>query len=66
MENYRFGIGDIVTRDGSDEHEVIIADDGFNVIRVRCIKAPEMPWAVVGDEEDNLSRRYQLVRSLRG
>ena len=34
MENYRFGIGDIVTRDGSDEHEVIIADTPDNIVPI--------------------------------
>jgi len=53
--------GDIVSRDGSDRHEVIIGEDGFGQIRVRCIKAPEMPWAKINDVEDNLARRYQLI-----
>ena len=62
LDDYKFKKGDIVTRDGSDEHEVIIVDDGFNTIRVKCIKSPDMPWTSIGDEEDNLTRRYQLVR----
>jgi len=56
-----FKAGDIVTRDGSDRHEIIIGQDGWDIIRVKCIKAPNVPWAKVGDEEDNLARRYILV-----
>lgn len=56
-----FEVGDIVSRDGSDRHEVIIGEDEWPTIRVRCIKAPDMPWTSVGVEEDNLARRYQLI-----
>jgi len=56
-----FKVGDIVTRDGSDRHEVIAAEDDFRTIKVKCIKAPDMPWAKIGDEEDNLARRYSLI-----
>lgn len=57
----QFQVGDIVTRDGTDEHEVIEADDDL-CIRVRCTKAPREPWTEVGEEEFNLARRYELVR----
>ena len=57
----RFEIGDIVSRDGTDEHEVIGEDDGLTM-RVRCIKPSREGWCEVGDEEINLSRRYELVR----
>jgi len=57
-----FKVGDIVTRDGTDRHEVIIGQDEWPTIRVRCIKAPVLPWTSIGTEEDNLARRYQLIK----
>lgn len=57
-----FEVGDIVTRDGTDEQEVTRADDGGGCITVVCRKAPEDEWCKVGEEEDNLTRRYTLVR----
>ena len=56
-----FVVGDIVSRDGTDEHEVIEDDDGM-CIRVRCTKRPSSGWTEVGEEEFNLRRRYSLVR----
>jgi len=58
-----FQAGDIVTRDGTDEHEVIKAEPGDNCMTVRCVKRPTDGWCEVGDEEFNLTRRYELVRS---
>lgn len=57
-----FLVGDIVTRDGTDEHEVIQILPGDNCMTVRCIKPPDSGWASVGDEEFNLIRRYDFVR----
>jgi hypothetical protein len=57
-----FLAGDIVTRDGTDEHEVIEIDKDSYCMTVRCIKAPESRWATVGEEEFNLVRRYAFVR----
>lgn len=58
--------GDIVTRDGTDEHVVLgpaPSDPWFGVaVHVRCIKAPENGWIAIGEEEDNLPSRYRLVR----
>lgn len=62
-----FNVGDIVTRDGTDEH--LVYDDGRDGgnIGVICIKAPRSydggePWTSVGEAERNLARRYTLVR----
>ena len=68
--NNSFDIGDIVTRDGTDEHEVIAitGNDAFDLITVRCIKEPILfegdsePWIHLGEEEVNIPRRYSLVR----
>lgn len=60
--------GDVVSRDGTDEHLVVSTNEdgapGFppDLILVRCIKAPSSGWAKIGEEENNLSRRYHLVR----
>lgn len=63
-----FIVGDIVTRDGTDEQEVIDVNWAGDLIDVRCIKAPAawedgVTWCKVGDVESNLARRYELVRS---
>lgn len=57
-----FLVGDIVTRDGTDEHEVLRIDAGDNCMHVRCIKAPASGWAKVGEDEFNLIRRYTFLR----
>lgn len=56
-----FDVGDLVTRDGTDVHRVIRADDGYGAIRVLCVKAPVSGWCKVGDIEDNLSGRYKSI-----
>lgn len=62
-----FVVGDIVSRMGADEQEVIGVNWAGDLIEVRCIKAPAAyddaePWCKVGDVESNLARRYELVR----
>lgn len=52
-------VGDIVSRDGTDEHEIIAIAEGL--VTVRCTKAPESGWTDVGDVEHNLACRYQFV-----
>jgi hypothetical protein len=54
--------GDIVTRDGTDEHEIIEIDEWADLMTVRCVKEPHDPWAKIGEEERNLVRRYDFVR----
>lgn len=61
-----FAPGDVVTRDGTDEQLVLGPAEGeawFGiVVTVRCIRAPASGWCAVGEEENNLPGRYQLVR----
>ena len=52
--------GDIITRDGTDEHEIVGIDG--DLIDVVCVKAPSDPWTKVGETESNLTRRYTFVR----
>lgn len=54
--------GDLVTRDGTDLHEVI-ERTGYAAVVVRCVRAPKTSWIKVGETELNLSGRYQLVSS---
>lgn len=60
-----FGIGDYVTRDGTDVHVVVElngpdADAGL----FRCVVEPRLcdgdtePWARIGEDEWNLTSRY--------
>ena len=60
--------GDIVTRDGTDEHEILDIWYDYMLIDVKCITEPKIypgqdePWIKLGEEESNLIRRYLLVR----
>lgn len=56
-----FEVGDIVSRDGTDRHEVIAVSERGQMIEARCIAAPESGWCQVGDVESNLARRYSKV-----
>lgn len=58
----KFQVGNIVSRIGTDEQEVL--DIGFagDSFLVRCIKEPHDGFCSVGDEEWNLPRRYEFVR----
>ena len=71
---HEFGIfrpGQIVSRDGTDEHLVLAVTD--DLIHVECIQAPapyrddpeQKPWCAVDDREWNLPRRYRWVRDVR-
>lgn len=53
--------GDIVSRDGTDEHE-IIENESKDLLTVKCIKAPDIPWTELGELETNTARRYHFVR----
>lgn len=55
-------VGDIVTRDGTDEHEILSFHAGRDIFDVKCIKEPSDTWAKVGEIETNLVRRYSFVR----
>jgi hypothetical protein len=65
-------VGDVVTRDGTDEHIITqIADrpqEFGDVMTVKCIKEPAQdgfgnpPWCKLGEEESNLTRRYTWLR----
>lgn len=61
----RFGVGDLVTRDGTDVQRCIdLQGDGADVGVFVCVVAPkpwadgEPAWCAVGDTETNLTRRY--------
>jgi len=63
----KYEVGDIVTRDGTDEHEILTIDYDYGLILVKCIKEPfaekgEEPWISLGETEHNLIRRYSLVK----
>lgn len=52
-------IGDVVTRDGTDEHLVFgINDPACDLIDVVCIKNPKSGWTKISETESNLTRRY--------
>lgn len=62
-----FGVGDYVTRDGTDIHRVISlsgpqADTGeFLCVVAPLCEAGGEPWTNVGEIEFNLTRRYNPV-----
>ena len=53
-------VGDIVTRDGTDEHEIVGIREGM--LDLVCIKEPNAKWTTVGEHDSNLTRRYSFVR----
>ena len=57
-------IGDIVSRINEDEHEVLAVNQAGDMIYVECIKPDSGGCFKVGDSEWNLTRRYELVRSV--
>lgn len=59
-----FKIGDIVSRINEDEHEVLAVNQAGDMIHVECIKPDSGECFKVGDSEWNLTRRYELVRSV--
>lgn len=54
--------GDLVTRDGSDLHVIESIDYDYMIMTVRCIKEPDDKWIEFDETEDNLIRRYTLVK----
>lgn len=59
-----FKIGDIVSRINEDEHQVLAVNQAGDMIHVECIKPDAGGCFKVGDSEWNLTRRYELVRSV--
>lgn len=65
-------VGDIVSRDGNDEQEILSFNESRDLIEVKCIKEPPIyegsdePWCRLGDVEHNLTRRYSFVRPGKG
>lgn len=68
LGDIKYEVGDIVTRDGTDEHEILEIDYDWITMTVKCIKEPKIwegsdePWIKLGEEESNLIRRYELIR----
>lgn len=61
MEERDYKVGMIVTRDGTDRHEIIEIDYGYGSLTVKCIKEPFEKWIKIGETEHNLIRRYSIV-----
>ena len=63
IEEWRtFNVGDIVSRIGTDEQEIVGINHAGDLIDVKCIKAPHDNFCNVGDVESNIPWRYTLVR----
>ncbi len=58
-----FKIGDIVTRNGTDEHLIMDINEPGDLIHVQCLSADPGGIYQVGDEEWNIPTRYDFVRS---
>ena len=57
-----FKVGDIVTRIGTDEQEIIDINPSGDLITVKCIKRPHDDFCEVGEIESNIPWRYEFVR----
>lgn len=55
-------IGDIVTRRGDDEQEVVDIDREWGTMVIKCIKEPLDKWIKKGEIENNLINNYRLLR----
>lgn len=63
----KYEVGDVVTRDGTDEHVIEDIEYDFMTITVRCTKEPwheecNEPWTRIGEVEPNIIRRYSLIK----
>jgi hypothetical protein len=56
-----FGVGDFVSRDGSDIHYVEGMNEAGDLVDVVCIVAPSSDWTEPGQWESNLFRRYSRI-----
>ncbi len=63
LENDKFKVGDLVTRDGTDIQKVV-GKNADDQIEVECIVPPTGGWCQVGEREWNLARRYVHVRDI--
>jgi hypothetical protein len=67
-EPVEIGVGDIVTRDGTDLHLVYGVNELRDLISVICIKEPEKcesddgPWIKIGETEHNFARKYRILK----
>lgn len=59
-----FLVGDVVSRDGTDEHLVYSVNDAGDLIGVVCIKEPSSQWTKLGETESNMARRYTFINKL--
>jgi hypothetical protein len=64
----RYGVGDYVTRDGTDVHLVLsLIYDGGDAGEFLCVVEPHLregsnePWIKKGEREFNLTRRYEPI-----
>ncbi len=58
-ESHRYG--DVVSRDGTDEHLVLNDCEKGDNVSVVCIKEPFSKWVEIGELEDNCEWRYKLL-----
>lgn len=56
-----FDVGDYVSRDGTDIHEILSLTDDKESGEFKCVKAPDTPWIAVGETEYNMSWNYTLI-----
>ena len=56
-----WNVGDIVSRDGTDEHKIIAFHMSRQLIDVECTKEPDTGWTSVGDVESNMPKRYLFI-----
>ena len=55
-------LGDIVSRNSDDEHEILEFNESRYLMLVRCIKPDSGGCFSVGFKEWNLPRRYEWIR----
>lgn len=57
-----YEVGDIVSRIDRDEHIITAINKSYDLLSIKCIKSYEGCYCRVGETEDNVTRRYSLVR----
>lgn len=64
-KNGDFEFGDVVTKNGDDEHLVLqVTNQEWNLITIICIKEPPGGWTKVGELDDVIGDRYQFVSKM--